>query len=241
MIGFLSPIAGSAEIVDLTHTLRNGMPVWKEHPKFEMAAVSSLEQGDVATVHSLCLSEHTGTHFDAPCHFIEGARSIDRVPPKRFFGRLATISAESLPDRTELGADAIERFEAEHGQLRAGDAVAFSFGWARFWEHPTEAERFSRDWPGLSRQAAELLAARGVSLVATDCMSIDRFGTPDYAVHKCLLQADILIGENFANLHALPAWSELIATPLPILGGTGSPVRALALLDKPSSGARGKR
>lgn len=218
--------------IDLTHKLRNGMPVWPTHPKFEQRAVSSFDNGDIACNHSLSLSEHSGTHFDAPCHFIPGGRSIDEVPLDRFFGRMLTIDATDMAPDTEMEARRIADFEARHGLVKSGDAVVFSFGWAQYWEHPTLAEKFLRDWPGLSKSAAELLVSRGVRLVATDAMSIDRFGSTDFPAHRTLLAAEVLIGENFNNLNRVPPVCYLTTLPLPIQGGTGSPLRAIALVQR---------
>ena len=94
------------------------------------------------------------------------------------------------------------------------------------------AAEFLKDWPGLSAEAAELLVERGVRLAATDCLSIDRFTSADFPAHNVLLRADMLIGENFANLDKLPPWSFLVALPLPMENGTGSPVRAIAFISR---------
>jgi kynurenine formamidase len=129
---FLNALEGDFEYVDLTHPLRVGMPVWPGHPPFEQRRLSSLESGDVSCLHALCLSEHTGTHFDAPLHFVRGGKSIAEVPVRRFFGRLATIDAcDQAPD-SEVVVGRVLNFEAEHGLLRTGDAVMFSFGWPAF-------------------------------------------------------------------------------------------------------------
>jgi kynurenine formamidase len=229
----LDVFEGDFDYVDLTHPLRVGMPVWPDHPAYEQRRVASLERGDRSCNHALCLSEHTGTHFDAPAHFILGGRTIASVPVRRFFGRLATLEASDQAPDSEVGIDRLLEFEARHGAIRVGDAVMFSFGWARFWAHPEEGQRFLRDWPGLSRQASAYLVERGVRLVGSDCLSIDRYGSADFPAHNTLLAADILIGENFARLDRLPPWSTLVAFPLPIEGGSGSPVRAIALIASP--------
>ena len=77
-------------LIDLTHAMHNGMPVWPGHPVFRQRAVSRIEDGDIACNHALEMSEHSGTHFDAPAHFIAGGATIDTIPMERFFGSLAT-------------------------------------------------------------------------------------------------------------------------------------------------------
>ncbi|WP_196503418.1 cyclase family protein [Aestuariivirga litoralis] len=217
------------DLVDLTHVLRDGIPFWPTHPKFKMEQVSFLEKGDDASLHSVCLSEHTGTHFDAPSHFILGGASITQIPVEKFFGRLAKIDAEHAAPDSTIPAQAILDFEAAHGALEKGDAVVISYGWHKLWE---KKERFLKDWPGLSEDAAQLLISRGVRLVATDCLSMDHFTSAKFPAHVALLGAGILIGENFAHLDKLPVWSFLTALPLPIENGTGSPVRAVAFVPK---------
>lgn len=224
------PADGDFDLVDLTHPLREGMPIWPTHPKFEHECLSSLERGDESCYYALCLGEHTGTHVDAPLHFVRGGRSIAEIPLQRFFGRLATIDARDAAPDSEVTVERLLAFEARHGAIRPGDAVLFSFGWARFWEHPTEGASFFADWPGVSGAAAHWLVERGVRLVGSDCLSIDRASSADFPAHRRLLGAEVLIGENFAHLDRLPAWSSLVVAPLPIEGGSGSPVRAIAFV-----------
>jgi arylformamidase len=215
-------------LIDLTHPMGNGMAVWPGHPEFAQRAVSSFAAGDIACNHALQMSEHSGTHFDAPAHFIDGAATIDTVPLPTFFGRLATLSPVVDPD-SEVGPDAILAFEAAHGPILPGDAVAFHFGWDRHFE--AKSPLVYRDWPGTSGETAALLVARGIRIVATDAMSIDRFGSTSFAAHRTLLAAGVLIGENFANLGLLPPFCRLTALPLKIEGGSGAPLRAVAEVD----------
>lgn len=217
-----------ANLIDLTHSLTNGMPVWPGHPVFEQRAVASFAAGDIACNHSLHLSEHCGTHFDAPLHFVPGGQAIDAVPLERFFCRLAVVAATDTPPGSELGPDRLLAWEVRNGAFRPGDAVMFHFGWDRFWGDPERGERFLADWPGLSGAAAELLVERGVLVAGSDCMSIDRYACTDFPAHRVLLGAGVLIGENFANLGCLPPICELTALPLRIANGSGAPLRAVA-------------
>jgi arylformamidase len=217
------------DMIDLTHVLRHGIPFWPTHPRFKMEQVSSLEDGKESSYHSVCLSEHTGTHFDAPSHFILGAATITDIPVQKFFGRMAKIDALGQEPNTQLPASKILEFEKQNGKLEAGDAVMLYFGWSPHWEKPSE---FLQGWPGLSPEAASLLVERGIRIVGTDCLSIDHFTSKTFPAHNILLGANILIGENFANLDRLPSWSFLTSLPLPIENGTGSPVRAIAFVER---------
>lgn len=215
-------------LIDLTHPMGNGMAVWPGHPEFAQHAVSSFAAGDIACNHVLQMSEHSGTHFDAPAHFIDGATTIDTIPLATFFGRLATLTPAVERDG-EVGPDTIHGFEAAHGPILPGDAVAFHFGWDQYFE--AKSALVYRDWPGISGETAALLVARGARIVATDAMSIDRFGSTSFPAHRTLLAAGVLIGENFANLGRLPPFCQLTALPLKIEGGSGAPLRAVAEID----------
>jgi len=217
-------------LVDLTHPLEANVPVWPGHPHFCQEVVNSLERGDISCWHALSMSEHTGTHFDAPSHFMQKGWPISEAPLGRFFGRMVTIDVQGMAARAVVEPKRILGWEAEHGSIAARDAVFFYFGWDRLWRDLQHD--FLADWPGLSGAASELLVERGVRIVGSDCLSIDCFGSTDFPAHYALLGAGILIGENFANLGHLPPICYLAALPLPIVKGSGSPLRAIAFVPR---------
>lgn len=225
---WLADAVGAMRLIDLTHPLKVGMPAWPTHPHYCQQVVESFDRGDVACNHALTLCEHTGTHFDAPLHFVPGGASIADVAPDRFFGRMVTISLTGLKPRTAVQPGALLDWEARHGPIVAGDAVFFHFGWDRYWTDPRHHAEFLSEWPGLSAAACMLLLERGVRLVGCDCLSIDCFGSTEFPAHRTLLGAGILIGENFANLGAAPPVCALVTLPLPIVNGSGAPLRAFA-------------
>jgi len=233
------PIAGllrafkASALVDLTHRLEPGIPAWPTHPHYCQTVVESYATGGVSLHHALSLGEHTGTHFDAPVHFI-GDRpqgwAIDAAPLETFFGRMATIDATALGPRGLVEPGHIAAWEREHGRIVPGDAVFFRFGWDRHWRDPARRALFLADWPGLSAAASALLVGRGARIVGCDCLSIDRFGSEDFPAHRTLLGAGVLIGENFANLDRVPPVCAIAALPLPVAGGSGAPARAVAFV-----------
>ncbi|MDQ0473255.1 cyclase family protein [Labrys wisconsinensis] len=223
----LGKALAAAGKIDLTHPLAEGMPTWPTHPSFEQRAVSSIENGDASCNHALCLSEHTGTHFDAPAHFIRHGLAIDRIPPGRFFGRMATIDGRAVGADGAAGPELVLAWERQHGPIEAEDAVFFHFGWDRLW---SDAAAFRAHWPGLAPETAQLLRRRDVRAVGSDCLSVDPAPSTGFEAHRILLGAGVLIGENFNNLGLLPPLCTLIALPLPIAGGSGSPLRAIALV-----------
>jgi kynurenine formamidase len=181
------------------------------------------------------MSEHTGTHMDAPLHFVsEGAAhyGTDEIPLDRLAGRAATIEATDLGSGDLLGVERIEAWEEEHGSIGAGDRVLIRYGWDRRWATGPEGRRFTEDWPGLSGKAAAYLVGKSVSLVGCDTLAIDATVSTENPAHYELLGNEVYIVENLNNLDRLPPFCLFLALPLKIRGGSGSPVRAVALVPR---------
>jgi kynurenine formamidase len=169
-------IPESYEVVDLSHTLKEGTPAYPTHARFGMTLYESYEYGDAALHYGLTMGEHTGTHVDAPLHFIpEGPAhyGVDDIPLERLMVRAATIETTGLGAGGLLLAERIEAWEAEHGPIEAGDGVLVRYGWDRRWANGPEGRRFLEDWPGLSSEAAEYLVGKRVSLVGCDTLAVD--------------------------------------------------------------------
>jgi len=229
-----SPFDGY-EWVDLSHTLEENIPAYPTHARFGKTLYESYEYGDAALHYGLTMSEHTGTHMDAPLHFIsEGPAhyGTDEIPLDRLAGRAATIEATDLGAGGLLGVMRIEVWEEEHGPIEAGDRVLIRYGWGLRWATGQEGRRFLEDWPGLSGEAAEYLVGKGVSLVGCDTLAIDATVSTENPAHYTLLGAEVYIVENLKNLERLPPFCLFLALPLKIEGGSGSPVRAVALVPR---------
>lgn len=220
------------QIIDLSHTLEPAIPSWPTHPKYCHNLMESYTLGEVSCHYQLTMGEHTGTHFDAPLHFIAGGSSIADIPLEKVMGRAATIQAEEIGPNGVLTSSHIMVWEEQHGEIQANDIVLLHFGWDRLWQKRPHATKFLKDWPGLNRNAAEYLVAKKVTAVVTDALSIDVFTTTDFPAHYTLLSHQVLIGENFTNLWQLPPFSLLMAFPLKIQEGSGSPVRAVAFVPR---------
>lgn len=187
-------------------------------------------------------SEHGGTHIDAPIHFGEGKQRVDEIPLERLIGPAVVIDvAEQCaanPDY-ELSVQDITEWEARHGRIEPGTLVFMRSGWGARWP---DAPRYlgtttlddarSLHFPGLSRDAAAFLVAqRRVRGVGIDTASIDPGRSQDFPVHRVLNGADVYALENVAALDRLPPRGATVyALPIKIRGGTGGPVRIIALL-----------
>jgi kynurenine formamidase len=231
-------IAGlrGTKIIDLSQTLEEHMPHFPTHSKFFHNLWGSYWHGGRSLSYQLIMNEHNGTHVDAPAHFISEAKpqahvTIDRVPPGRLVGRGARIDCRHMKEGDYVSKIFMRSWEEKHGALTAGDIALFNFGWSERWGLRPEDGRYTRDWPGVSMEAAEYLAEKSVAALGVDTLSPD----PPAAlaanpIHPVVLEKQVLIIENLTNLDQLPNFFLFVALPLKIKGGSGSPIRAVAIV-----------
>jgi kynurenine formamidase len=188
--------------------------------------------------------EHGGTHIDAPVHFAEHHPTVDAIPLERLMGPGVVIDVESACARDrdyEVRVDDVTAWEKQHGTIPAGAIVFIRTGFGRFWPDRTRymgtAERgqdavAKLHFPGLGADAARVLASeRKVGAVGIDTPSIDHGPSTTFTTHVTLFERDVPALENVANLDRLPANGfRAIALPMKIRGGSGGPVRIIAVL-----------
>jgi kynurenine formamidase len=182
----------------------------------------------------ILMHEHNGTHMDAPAHYIRGGPDPSRhflqsVPPAHLIGRACCLDVSQSP-LSLLPIKAVHDWEAVNGPIHIDDIVIFNFGWHRKWKLGKDGAEFVRSWPGLSAETAQFLLDRRVRAVGTDCLSIDASGSTEIPAHDRFLRNGVLIIENLASLDGLPSRFFFFAAPLRIKDGSGSPIRALALI-----------
>jgi arylformamidase len=204
-------------IYDITVPVRSGMPVYEGDPGVQIKAWSALANGNSSNVSALSFGAHTGTHVDAPAHFIEGARRIDALSLETLIGPARVIR---VPDEL-LGIDSsfLARCDLENVER-----VLFHTRNSNFW-----GEGFRKDFTHLLPEAAEKLVGLGVKLVGTDYLSIEKFHSGHHRTHLALLSNNVVIVEGL-NLKDIEAGDyELICLPLKIAegAGDGSPARAV--------------
>lgn len=238
VIEVMETVRDQAELVDLSYTMEMDMPSWPTQPKFESRVCESYETGGESFHCGIGMSEHTGTHIDAPRHFIPGGCPVDRLAPGAVMGRGVVIHGEQAGPLGLLTLDQIREFEAENGEIRAGDIVMIRFGWEDRYSVGEAGAGYLKDWPGLDGEGARYLADKQVAAVGCDTLALDVFGAPKYICHEILLGSGIPIIENICNLSRLPAFSYVIGLPNKFRGGSGSPIRLVAFVQPNTSDRR---
>ena len=236
----------SGRWVDLSHDMAEDSPFWPtaEGFKHEVASYGKTPGGWFYSSYNLTLSEHGGTHLDAPIHFAEGKQTADQIPLDRLIGPAAVIdvSAASAASRDYRFTIAdIENWERSNGRLPDGAILLFRTGFSKYW--PDRKAYMGTDergpdavaklhFPGLSAELARFLVEqRKVAAVGLDTPSLDYGQSKDFIVHRTLLGANIPGFENVANLDQLPAkGATVVALPTKIRGGSGAPLRIVALV-----------
>ena len=226
----------NARVVDLSQALEEHMPNFPTHSKFFHNLWGSYWHGERSLSYQLVMNEHNGTHVDAPAHFISDAKpqahvTIDRVPLTSLIGRGVRLECRSFKEGDYVSKSFITAWESQHGALGAGDIVLFNFGWSAHWGLRPNSKRYLADWPGVSMEAAEYLITKTVAAIGVDSLSPD----PPAAlranpIHPVVLEKQVLIIENLTNLDQLPDFFLFLAMPLKIRAGSGSPVRAVAII-----------
>jgi arylformamidase len=209
------------KIYDVTVAVSESVPIYKSDPTVQVTMAKSIANGSSANVSQLCCGVHTGTHVDAPNHFIDGTRRVHELDVAKLIGPcrvvdvpmdVMAIEPEHLPD---LGG--IER-------------IVFKTRNSDFWSTPEDG--FRCDYTYLTPATATALADAGIKLVGIDYLSIEKGGTPGHPVHVTLLQKEIVILEG-ADLREVPAGDyELICMPLKYEGGGGDGAPARTVLIK---------
>ncbi len=242
--------SGEAEVIDLTAPLSSQTPILQLPAPFANTIPLSLEKvsdfdeaGPAWGWNNIHTGEHTGTHLDAPAHWATGrdGHSVDTIPPSRLIGPAVVLdlTAEVAEDPDFLlEPEHFEKHVADHGPLPEGAWLVFRTGWSRFNQDAAafaNADENGPHTPGVSPDGAQWLAASAITGFAVETVGIDAGQAggmePPFPAHHFLLGADKYGLTQLQNLDRLPqTGAVIIAAPLPIVGGTGSPARVLAIV-----------
>lgn len=234
-------------LVDLSHAYGEDTLYWPTSPSaFEKTelAYGETEGGWFYSAYSICTPEHGGTHLDAPLHFSADGLPNDEIPLENLIAPAVVIdvSEQASQDRNyRVTVEDVTSFEERHGRIDPGTIVLVRTGWSRYWpdardylgdDTPGSAEDL--EFPGYGAETARLLAVeREVAALGIDTASIDYGQSSDFAVHRIVAEHDVAGLENLTNLDRLPpAGFVIVALPMKIEGGSGGPVRVVALVPR---------
>jgi kynurenine formamidase len=238
----------TAEIVDLSHPFDSRTLYWPSAAglQFSLEVLHSgpTPGGWFYAANRFCTPEHGGTHLDAPLHFAAGKRSVDQVPVRQLVAPGVVIDVRERCARDadyRLQPADLAAWEAVHGRIPAGAIVLLRTGWEARWgdrkayfgdDTPGDASHLH--FPSFGGEAARwLIEERGIGALGVDTASIDYGPSSDFEVHRIAAAREIPGLENVRNLEALPArdfW--VVALPMSIGGGSGAPLRAIALVGR---------
>ena len=232
-----------AKVVDLSYGFGPETVYWPTAKGFALETVTHGEVGGHwYEANNFCAAEHGGTHVDAPAHFARDGATVDRVPVSAGIGPLVRVDVSAAaahePDY-RVSVDDLQAWEARYGRIPRGAIVVMYSGWGARW--PDRARYLGSDAPGdtahlhfpaFSKEAAEFLVReRDINAIGVDTASMDYGPSQDFIVHQIINGANKVAFENLANLDRVPpSGATLIALPMKIEGGSGAPVRAIALL-----------
>jgi uncharacterized Ntn-hydrolase superfamily protein/kynurenine formamidase len=242
-------------VVDLTHAFDESTVYWPTEEGFDLqhGDAGYTEGGYYYAANRFAAAEHGGTHIDAPIHFYEGRQTVDEVPLTRLIGDGALIdvreAAASDPDY-QVSVDDLERWEVEHGQRLDDRIVLLWTGFGARWPDRASYMGTARTgadavaelhFPGLHPNAARwLVENRSIKAIGIDTPSIDFGQSTGFESHVTLFEAEIPAFENVANLERLPSSFVVVALPMKIGGGSGAPLRIVAIArDVPAGGRIG--
>lgn len=202
------------KIYDISIPLRAGMPVWPGDPGFKRTLFASFEKVGY-NVSMIMMGSHTGTHVDAPAHFIEGGATVDTFSLDVLVGQVIVF---------ELAAEKeITRSDLEVLDFNDNTRVLFKTRNSSLWE----LSEFTPDFISFAPDAAQYLVDKGIKLVGIDYLSVGSFYEGGEYVHRIFLGNGVVVIESINLLDVPPGTYELMCLPLRIIGGEGAPARVL--------------
>jgi kynurenine formamidase len=233
-------------LVDLSHAYDAQAIFWPTAEAFRLDKVADgmTPGGYYYAANNFFTSEHGGTHVDAPVHFAQGRQSVDQIPLERLMGRAVVVDVTDAANRSadyQVSTQDLERWEQQHGRIPDDAILLLRTGYARHWPDAArylgtaergEAAVAKLHFPGLHPDAARwIVTERPVKAIGIDTASIDYGQSTQYESHRVLYDRNIPAFENLASLdHLPPKGAYVVALPMKIAGGSGAPLRVVAIL-----------
>lgn len=207
------------KIYDVTSPISADIPIYKGDPQAEITIAHSIAGGDAANVSQICCGVHTGTHVDAPNHFVEGGKRVHELDFDKLIGKCSVVELD----------ETVVAVEAAHVEnLESVERVLFKTRNSEFWGAPEKG--FREDFTYIAPEAAKILVEKGVKLVGIDYLSVEKFGSTDFQTHITLLKNEVVIIEGLDLREVSAGDYELICLPLKYIGGAGDGAPARTIL-----------
>lgn len=208
-------------LYDITVPVSSGMLIWPGDPQVEVSQVSAIAQGAESNVSQLRMSVHTGTHIDAPKHFLDDGITIEQIDLQKLIGPVfVMVIGDEIPVITKETLEQHPAFTAL-GKVRK---VLFKTANSTFW--PGSSNEFQQDYVGLDHTAAQLLADLGMELVGVDYLSIAPYNETE-APHKILLEKEVVLLEGIDLSKVTEGHYDMVCLPLLLNGSEGAPARVI--------------
>src|SRR4051812_43170580 len=206
-------------IYDVSVPIEDGMPVWPSDPPLKLTPQGHLSRDKTHTVQvtRIEMGSHTGTHIDAPFHFIEGGRRLEQIPLSELVGPAVVVEITGVPS--------IQRKRLEPLNWNNVQRVLFKTGNSAHWKDGAFYEKFVF----LEPDAAEFLVERGVRLIGIDYLSIDPYKSEKHPTHFVLLSRNVIIIEGLNLSQVAPGPYQMVALPLNLQSGDGAPARVILI------------
>lgn len=208
-------------IIDVSLPIGPDLLTWPGDPALSIEPSSRIAWGNSANVSNLHLGTHTGTHVDPPFHFVDGAATVDEIPMDALVGEAYVVDLTHLDG--EIGSSNLESLRLPDTAERLVFKTKNSEIWSKL---PVD---FPDEYVHLSPAGAKWVVDRGIKLVGTDFLSIEKRGAPGHPTHVTLLGAGIVIVEGLDLRNVKAGIYRLVCLPLRILGGDGAPARAVLI------------
>jgi len=234
-------------MIDLTHPFEAETVYWPTVPSgFTLMTLSHgvNDKGFFYADEAFQAPEHGGTHMDAPLHFSQSGEAAEQVSLEHLIAPLAVIDVSGAAGGEadyEISVGDVVAYEAANGQIRRGSIVVARTGWSSRWPDrqqylgdDTPGEAGNLHFPGFGAEAARLLVEqRGVAAIGIDTASVDVGKSLDFQVHRLIARANVPAFENLTGLERVPPkGASMLALPMMIKGGSGAPLRAVALVPR---------
>lgn len=201
--------------IDISVPLRDYMVHWPEDPPVRIQKIKDVERGDSHTLSTISMGSHTGTHIDAPAHFLKGGRTVDRIPLNLFSGKARVLEIKD--------AGSIKVAELAQFNVKRGERLLLKTSNSKLWQ----SSKFNENFVYISPGAAEYLAECRIELVGVDYLSVGGYKADGISQHKALLGAGVCVLEGLDLSKVFAGNYHLLCLPLRIENGDGSPARAI--------------